>query len=275
MRNVTDYRRFGTRRDPLWARISAVPGSNLSRRRRLVATITAVVAAVFWGFLWFGLIDLLVVVEQDSRFDEHYLLESGWGLLYLVLVTVPIVVLARRPGDPVALSQLAVDTVAVLVGAAWGSARPQLWNGLGLAVTVGLLAVLGRGRLVRWSRPDLPLGVLALVALPAAIAYGAPLAGNTTDVEDITNGVSHYPMQASLGLALVGLVALAAVSRSRLPGWTVGFCAVWLGVESMVYPDHRASLGSIGGAAAVAWGLAVMLAVEVARRRVAKPLETG
>jgi len=46
-------------------------------------------------------------------------------------------VLAMRPGDPIALA--AVATLAVLVGALWGVAWPQLWNGLGLAFTVGLL----------------------------------------------------------------------------------------------------------------------------------------
>lgn len=238
-----------------------------ARGRRVAARVVAVLAAVFWGFLWFGLIDLLVVVEQDERFHEHYLLESGWGLLYLVLVTVPLLVLARRPGEPVALAQLAVATLAVLVGAVWGVAWPQLWNGLGLVLTVGLLAWLGRARPVRWHRPDPVLAVLAVAGLPAAVVYGAPLARNTTDVEDITNGVSHYPMQASLALAVVGLVALAAVTRSRLPAWTAAFSAVWLGVESVVYPDLKASLGTTGGALTAAWGLLVVAAVEVARRR--------
>jgi MFS family permease len=239
-----------------------------ARRTRLVAArALATVTAVFWGFLWFGLIDLLVVVIQDEEFHQDYLFESGWGLLYLVLVAVPLAVLVFRPGNPVALSQLVVVTVAVLVGAAWAWRLPQLWNGLGLAVTVGLVAVLGRGGVVRWSRPDTALSVLAVVGVPAAAAYGAPLAGNTTFVEDITNGVSHYPMQAALGLAVVGLVALAALTRSRLPAWTASFTTIWLGVESMVYPDLRASLGTLGGGLAIAWGVLVVAAVEVARRR--------
>ena len=45
---------------------------------------------------------------------------------------------------------------------------------------------------MRWQRPDPVLALLAVVGLPAAVVYGAPLARNTTDVEDITNGVSHY-----------------------------------------------------------------------------------
>jgi hypothetical protein len=231
--------------------------------------VLAALAAVFWGFLWFGLIDLLVVVEQDEQFHEHYLFESGWGLLYLVVVAVPLVVLAVRPGDLIACAQLTVATVAVLLGALWGLALPQLWTGLGLALTVALLAWLGRVRPLQWRRPDPVLAVLAVVGLPPALLYGAPLARNTTEVEDVTNGVSHYPMQASLALAVVGLVALAALTRSRLPAWTAGFSACWLGLESVFYPDLTASLGALGGALTAAWGVIVIVSVEVARRRTA------
>jgi hypothetical protein len=235
--------------------------------RRLAARVLAVAGALFWGILWFGLIDLLVVVEQDERFHQHYLFESGWGLLYLVLVTVPLVVLAARPGAPVALAQLAVVTVAVLVGALWAGAWPQLWNGLGLALTVAVLAWSGRGRLPRGRRPDPLLAVLAVVALPAAVVYGGPLARDTTDLADITNGVSHHPMQASLALAIAALAGLAATTRSRLPAWTAGFSALWLGVESVVYPDLRGSLGAVGGSLGAVWGVLVIVGVQVARRR--------
>jgi hypothetical protein len=236
-------------------------------RSRVVARAVAFVAAVFWGFLWFGLIDLLVVVEQDTGFDEDYLFEFGWGLLFVVLVAVPLVALAMRPGDPVALAQLVVVTLAILLGAFWRPAWPQAWNGAGLALTSGVLAWLGRARSVRLRRPDPVLSVLAVVGIPVAVGYGAPLIHNTTYVEDITNGVSHYPMQASLALAVVGLVALAAVTRSRLPAWTAAFSVIWLGVESVVYPHLPASLGTTRGALTIGWGVLVILAVELARRR--------
>ena len=83
------------------------------------------------------------------------------GLLYPVLVGIPLVVLAMRPGDPIALA--AVATLAVLVGALWGVAWPQLWNGLGLAFTVGLLVWLGRARPPQWRRPSRVLSVLAVL----------------------------------------------------------------------------------------------------------------
>lgn len=235
--------------------------------RHVAARVVASVSAVFWGFLWFGLIDLLVVVEQDAQFDEDYMFESGWGLLYLVLVAVPLVVLAMRPGEPVAIAQLVVVTLAVVVGALWRGSWPQLWNGLALGLTAGLLTWLGQGRPMQWRRPDSVLSVLALIGLLAAVGYGAPLIRNTTETEDITNGVSHWPMQASLALAIVGLVSLAAVTGGRLPAWTAALSALWLGVESVFYPDLRASLGARGGILTVVWALLVLVAVEVARRR--------
>ena len=241
-----------------------------TRKRPLVALVVSVSAVVFWGFFWFGLIDLLVVVQQDDRFYEDYLFESGWGLLYLVLVSVPLGMLAWRPGGPVALAQLCVVTAAVLAGAAWGAALPQLWNGVGLALTVGVLAWLGRRRPSSWwCRPDPILLALAVGGLPVAMAYAEPLARNTTYVPDVTNGVSHYPMQASLALAVVGVVSLAAFTLARLPAWTAAFSAVWLGIESVVYPDLRGSLGTTGGALTAGWGVLVVVAVEAARRRAA------
>jgi len=221
--------------------------------------------AVFWGFFWFGLIDLLVVLDQDERFHEHYLMESGWGLLYLVLVTTPLVVLCVRPGRRDAVEQLWVCAAAVGVGAVWGWAWPQLLNGLALAASAWLVGRLAGTPRRTWHRPDAPLLGLGVVALVGAVAYGHPLARNTTLVEDITNGVSHFPMQASLGLAVAGLAILTAFTGSRLAAWTTAFTAAWLGVESVVYPDLVGSLGVPGGWAAVAW--AGLLVVLTERRR--------
>ena len=198
--------------------------------RVVAARVLAAAGAVFWGFLWFG-------------------------------------VLTARPGAPVALAQLTVVSLAVVVGGLWAGALPQLWTGLGLGLTAAGLAWLGRGRLVDRRAPDPVLAVLAVVALPAAVAYGVPLARHTPFLPDITNGVSHDPLQASLALAVVGLVGLAAVTRSWLPAWTAAFSALWLGVESAVYPDLRASLGVAGGTLCVGWAALVCVAVARARRR--------
>ena len=193
--------------------------------------------AVLWGFFWFGLIDLLVVLDQDERFHEHYLVESGWGLLYLVLVTTPLVVLCVRPGRRDAVEQLWVCAAAVVVGAVWGWALAAAAE-RARARRIGLAGGPAGGDVAPvWRRPDPALLGLGVVALVGAVAYGHPLARNTTLVEDITNGVSHFPMQASLGLAVAGLAILARVrTGSRLAAWTTAFTAAWLGVESVRLP---------------------------------------
>lgn len=141
-------------------------------RRRIAARIVAGIAAAFWALHWFGLIDLLVVVEQDEAFHPDYLFESGWGLLFLVLVALPLMRLTTCPGEPVALAQLCVSAVAVLLGAAWRPTWSQAWIGLSRVGTLVVLVWLGRARPIRLERPDRWQVALAIIAIPAALIYG-------------------------------------------------------------------------------------------------------
>ena len=50
----------------------------VARARSRAALVVAGAGALFWGYFWFGLTDLLVVLEQDSVFRKNYILESGW-----------------------------------------------------------------------------------------------------------------------------------------------------------------------------------------------------
>jgi hypothetical protein len=59
--------------------------------------VLAGLLAVFWGFLFYGLIDLLAFA-QGPDFHASLLLSTGWGLLFLVLVAGPLVAVAVRPG---------------------------------------------------------------------------------------------------------------------------------------------------------------------------------
>ena len=247
----------------------------VSRGRIRVARALAGVAAVWWGFLWFGLIDLLVVVIQDERFYQHYLLESGWGLLYLVLVTVPLLWLLVRPTAGLPVVQVLAVACSVAGAAGLAGYPRQLWVALALALTaaaVGWSAGV-RPRAVDW-RPDLPLAGLTVLAAPASLVYAWSLGhgwlGHPTT--DITNGIDHRPMQAALGLAVPLVAALAAVAVGarlaawRVPVWTVAVTVLWLGVESVVYPDHEGSLGTTLGIAAAVWGVAFAGTAEVRAR---------
>lgn len=60
-------------------------------RRISAVRVLAAVLAIFWGYLFFGLIDLAVVFDRTPGFYESYLLETGWGILYSFLVAAPLV----------------------------------------------------------------------------------------------------------------------------------------------------------------------------------------
>jgi hypothetical protein len=58
--------------------------------RGLVVRILAAALAVFWGLVFYGLIDLLAFA-QGAEFHAALLLSTGWGLLFLFLVAAPLV----------------------------------------------------------------------------------------------------------------------------------------------------------------------------------------
>jgi hypothetical protein len=232
------------------------------------ARLVAVLAAVFWGLLFFGLIDLAVVPIQDERFYEHYLLETGWGLLYAVLVACPFVALAVHPRSGVFVLQVVVVAVSVLVCALVTPALGQAVPAVFLAASAGLVVVCSAGWDWRLRRPsagqaDWVLASLVLVAGAAAVWYAVRMvrAARSGGPDDDTWGLMHTPMQAAFGLALVGSAAVAVFAGARnAPDWRLSavpasFCALWLGAVSLAYPDHLGSLGTLGGAAAVAWGV--------------------
>ena len=242
-----------------------------TRTRLRAARTVAAAAAVFWAVPFFGLMDLLVVVLDDDRFAEAYLLETGWGLLYLVLVAVPFGALARRPGTALLLVQPLVVAAAVVVSAAVAGYPAQLLAAALLVVWVAAVAGLGRPG-ARNTRPaplrpaSLRPGPAALVvtAAPAALVYAWQQVHDwrATGSPDITLGLDHRPMQGALGLALLGVAVLAALGAGtrapgwRVPVWTVVVAACWLGLVSAAYPGLEGSLGRTFGVAVAVWGCA-------------------
>jgi hypothetical protein len=73
--------------------------------------------------------------------------------------------------------------------------------------------------------------------------------------DDITVGLSHWPMQAALPLAMLADAGLTAVRQSgwQVSAWTVVAGTAWMGVFSVAYPHHAGSFGLLGGAGAILW----------------------
>ena len=246
--------------------------SGRGRARGGLARVVAACAAVFWGFFFFGLIDFLTPFTLGD-FADHYLLETGWGLLYLVLVTVPLLVLVVRPGAAVALLELLCAGVALVIGALLATSPPHLLPGLGVLLTAACLAALRPpAPSLASARPGrLSTVVFAVGVLPAA-AYAWEMARATENPED-TWGLDHYPAQAAFAIAvvLVALLAAYAVGRPGPGRWlaagTAAYSAVWFGALSLTWPERVGSLGTGWGVVAITWGVALVVATAVDGRR--------
>jgi hypothetical protein len=227
------------------------------------ARVWTLLAGLFWGVLFFGLIDLQVVVARNEVFYLHYVLEAGWGLLYTVLVMAPLLGWAARPRLMVLPRCVVASGAAVLLsGIAFGSVG-QAAAGLALLVSAapGLWATRGRASW-RWSAGRAPAIVVGLGALGAAAYVGqlvAAVRSGRTDEE--TWGLMHLPMQAALAVAVPSCLAVALL-LAPAAGWRTGIllpavAAAGLGLVCVAYPDHLGSAGSVAGWAMLAWAVLV------------------
>ncbi|HET6816106.1 MAG TPA: hypothetical protein VFH66_02635 [Mycobacteriales bacterium] len=231
---------------------------------RLVASrIVAGLAALFWGWLFFGVQDTLTVFVEGRDFAAHYLMESGWGLLFLLLVAVPAAGLAYKPRSPVLVAEIGAVGLAVIGGALLAGSAVHLLPGAGLLMTAAALGTVAPVDL-RARRPQLdrPLGALVAVALLPAAAYAWRMARSTHDVEQ-TVKLDHYPIQAALGIAVPLVAALIAIARcwpaTPLATFTLVVTVGWMAVESAIYPHRLGSFGPVWSWVALGWAVLFLL----------------
>jgi hypothetical protein len=241
--------------------------------RRLGARWLAGFMAFFWAVVWFGLIDLSVGVQPDPEFQKVYFLELGWGLLFTVLLSVPLMSLAVRVEAPALVWHvLLVGMAMVVTGLTAGYPGQSV---LGIAMVIGTGAGIGYLAGVRlWAarpwRADVAMLVLAGILTPFVLAYASEVVTDwRTRAPEITVGMEHRPMQAALAVstALIAILASFAAKQAsrgwRVNAWTVAVTVGWLGLGSVIYPDLEASLGTSHGWAATAWAGLFLLAAEV------------
>jgi hypothetical protein len=215
-------------------------------------------------------IDLLVVPIQDEQFYSFYLVETGWGLLFSLLVAAPLVAFAVSPRSYVFVLQVMAVALAVLLPALVTPAARQVIPASLLALTAAV-AWFGTGygfqplRGLSVRRVNRGLGALVLLAGVSAVVYASHTVqvARTAQVDDDTWGLMHLPMQAGFALALAGSAAVSVLAgtgdawrwkESLLPA---AGSSVWLGVVSFTYPDHLASVGHAGGVGCVVWGVLI------------------
>ena len=241
-------------------------------KRLVLARLFAGAGAIWWAIAFFGLIDLTTHFIQGPEFYDSYLLETGWGLLYTVLIAVPLIALVRRPQDAGPMGQLVIASAAVAVPALLVPEPQQLLPAAALLLSFVVLRALGRnghrsdranlGESIahRARRTPLRSWALVLVATVAAVPYAADMiaAGRAGRYPtDYTFDINHLPMQASFALCIPASAAIATLRPRgwKVPAVTAAVAAIWLGALSFFYPDHAASLGRLGGLGCVVWGL--------------------
>ena len=247
--------------------------------RRLWLRVLAGLFGVFWGFFFYGLIDLLAFA-QGEQFHAALLLSTGWGLLFLFLVAAPLVALAVRPSavSPSALAEVTLVAAAVITAAALSSSPGYLSVAAGLVVTVAVLALAARERpwdaLEAWRWSTLP-ATLVLIAVAPCCAYAWTSATGDARITDDTWGLDHWPAQAALPLAVLLISALAAGHPSgwRLPAWSAGASAAWFAIVCWLEPHLVASVSRPWAAATLIWSVAFIAATHLGARdrRPARP----
>lgn len=248
------------------------------------ARIWAGLAVLFWAVAFFGIVDLLTVFSANEGFAAVMGLEASWGVLFTFVISGAFLVIAVRPQEPApALVQLWTTVAALLL--AWIFTHDT--SPLVVAAILIPMAVISSiaGRRARRSTsasshdntyrqpqrrrttsaldPSGPLLLLALVGVPFWWAYAATAVelSQTPGIEDdITWGLTHWPVQAALGLylSLAVLVMTFWAPGRTLLGTSCWICAVVLGATWLLYPASAGSVDSVGlSILAVAWGTAV------------------
>ncbi|WP_336713666.1 hypothetical protein [Arthrobacter sp. USHLN218] len=240
------------------------------------ARIWAWFAAIFWAVGFFGIIDLTMLFAVNPALHAVMGLETSWGVLFTFIIGGAFVAIAARPRQPwPALVLLWLVVAALLLASVLAEDTGPLAPAV-LLLPMSLVPLLSRA-----DRPDRaggrldpsgPILALALLGAPGWWAYAAVAVGQSLTpgvVDDTSWGLSHWPIQAALGMLLVvGVLVMAFWPAGRtLIGIACGSSAVVLGVSWLLYPDSAGAAHSAGlSLAAILWGLAVLLSPFLRRK---------
>jgi len=223
----------------------------------ILASLLALVTLGFGGQLLFS--------GWSSTMDGgiHRFHEVSWGVIEGIVLLVALVAQLRHSGRRAAhMQQVLAGSLALLVVMAAIQTFDPFTAGF-IAIVLVLLALHPEKRdALRLRDPDRVLvGLASVAAIPmwmyAASEVAHHLAAPATDPHA---DLAHYAGTAAAAIA-IPLVAL--VASSRRPGASVaalsaGVGAAVLGIAGTVFPNQSSSVGTIGGALAIAWGVAFL-----------------
>jgi len=241
----------------------------------------------------FGALSLLANAAYGlgTLFDETMKVHSfhllGPFFIYSLLVSVPLIALAIRPTDVVALRLAWSVMLGAVIASFMGEDFLSGTYYIGPIVLV-ILTILApmRGELLRFGSPNVAMLSLAIIAAIPAIVYAWHNARIMLEVDPAMDSSGHWSGHHWSGIAgvVLGLVIGAAVVSFRQAGdrlwvWLVGIAAMLLGLTAIVYADvvrYPSSFGTWWGVITLFAGLVYIGVGEVTRRVAAEtPAETS
>ena len=237
----------------------------------------------------FGALTLLLTIggafpvlfnEPDKVHSFHVL---GALPVYVLLTGLPLVVLAIRPMDVVALRVAWATAIGSTVAAVFGQ---DLISGLFIIAPVVLvvLTILApmRGDLMRFGSPTIALLALAIIGAIPAIIYAWDNARIQLDVDPGMDMTGHWSGHhwsgiagAALALVLAGVVLSFRHAGDRMWIWAGGLAAMLFGVAGITFSDalrYPSSIGMLWGVGVFFVGLVYIVVAEVSSRA---DVETG
>ncbi len=229
---------------------------------RIVAGLLAVIA--IGSTLWFAVTAFLDDAEAIHRL--HFVagvFASG------LLLGGSLVACAVRP-EPM-IGPFWVAVASGIANTIAGLASGDLISGAYVIAPVAMLILLAlhpaRARLLRIDGIDASTIALGALALLPAVAYAL------TQAELQRNGVAsdphvefhHYSAMASYALTmpLAAFAASLRVPGRRVAAWIVGATGAALGISSLALSDHVGAFDATWAWLAIAWGIAVVIVVEL------------
>ena len=210
---------------------------------------------------------------QHGAVGSHRVHDVTYGLLVTTMV-VGVLAQLRRPAKNVTGMVMALIPFAGLLLTAALSAddldvvlrRNPLYQVAALAGLTALVHPAGRRffrsfRVTRVSWVMVALVVVAAVPLVSFASTNIDLQGTVPD--DHAN-LGHYGFMAAFSFTVIGVGLLASVRADgcRLAAWVAGLLPALVGVTSVLYPDATSSLDTGWALAAIAWGVAFIVAAE-------------
>jgi hypothetical protein len=234
--------------------------------RRIAFTIVTVLFALaaFGGLLGF---ELFAGWFDTSDGGIHRVHLIGFGVLYGVLLTTPLLAMTRRPeAKPSAFYQVVAVAVAALIAALIAADSSYLFLGAFVSVGAVILLVLHPARrelLHAVLNPSAVMGALVIGGSVPLVWFALTTARLQREGSSLDPHVSgdHWANMTAMafGLLLVGLLASLRIRGWRFTAWCAGLGGAFYGLASIVFHRFPSTLVPYAGSEGVGWGLAAMI----------------